>query len=90
MERATGLDRSFYRLPVLMLDDFSQVTPELVRQVRMRGEAGRGRGEMEMGGREGRIRGEVEKGEERKEKKRRGMHLKSLATRVAITAVLLI
>ena len=38
MERATGLDRSFYRLPVLMLDDFSQVTPELIRQVRERGE----------------------------------------------------
>ena len=34
LERATGLDRSLYRLPVLMLDDFSQITPELIRQVR--------------------------------------------------------
>ena len=34
MERATGLDRSLYRLPALMLDDFSQITPELIRQVR--------------------------------------------------------
>ena len=34
LERATGLDRSLYRLPALMLDDFSQITPELIRQVR--------------------------------------------------------
>ena len=34
MERATGLDRSLHRLPALMLDDFSQITPELIRQVR--------------------------------------------------------
>ena len=34
LERATGLDRSLHRLPALMLDDFSQITPELIRQVR--------------------------------------------------------
>ena len=32
MERGTGLDRSLYKLPVLLVDDFADVTPELVRQ----------------------------------------------------------
>jgi hypothetical protein len=40
MERSVGLDRSYHRLPVLFVDDFAVVTPELVRQVR---EGGRGR-----------------------------------------------
>ena len=33
-ERAVGLDRSYHRLPVLLLDDFAQLTPQLLRQVR--------------------------------------------------------
>jgi hypothetical protein len=37
MERSVGLDRSYHRLPVLFVDDFAVVTPELVRQVRERG-----------------------------------------------------
>ena len=32
IERGTGLDRALYKLPVLMVDDFADVTPELVRQ----------------------------------------------------------
>jgi hypothetical protein len=38
MERSVGLDRSYHRLPVLFVDDFAVVTPQLVRQVRERGE----------------------------------------------------
>ena len=30
-ERGAGMDRTFWRLPVLLVDDFSQVTPELLR-----------------------------------------------------------
>ena len=33
LERGTGLDRSFHRLPVLLVDDFSMITPDLLRQV---------------------------------------------------------
>ena len=32
LERGTGLDRSLYKLPVLLVDDFADITPELVRQ----------------------------------------------------------
>jgi len=32
LERSMGLDRSWYRLPVLQLDDFADVTPAVVRQ----------------------------------------------------------
>ena len=33
LERGTGLDRSFYRLPILLVDDFAQLNPGLIRQV---------------------------------------------------------
>ena len=33
LERGIGLDRSWYKLPVLQLDDFADVTPQLLRQV---------------------------------------------------------
>ena len=64
MERSVGLDRSYHRLPVLFVDDFAAITPELLREVRerMKREEGReeegrervgGRGEgREEGGRE--------------------------------------
>ena len=32
VERGMGMDRTFYRLPVLMLDDYADLTPALVRQ----------------------------------------------------------
>ena len=32
IERGVGLDRSLYRLPALLVDDFAFVTPELIRQ----------------------------------------------------------
>ena len=32
LERSIGLDRSWHKLPVLQLDDFAMVTPELIRQ----------------------------------------------------------
>lgn len=32
MEKRTGLDRSLYKLPALLLDDFADLTPELLRQ----------------------------------------------------------
>ena len=32
MERGVGFDRSFHRLPVLLVDDFAVITPSLVRQ----------------------------------------------------------
>lgn len=32
LERGTGLDRSLYRLPALLVDDFADLTPYLVRQ----------------------------------------------------------
>ena len=32
MEKRTGLDRSLYRLPALLLDDFADVTPTVIRQ----------------------------------------------------------
>lgn len=31
VERGMGMDRTFYRLPVLMLDDYADLTPELLR-----------------------------------------------------------
>ena len=31
-ERSTGMDRSLYRLPVLMVDDFSVLTPFMIKQ----------------------------------------------------------
>jgi hypothetical protein len=34
LERGTGLDRSYYRLPVLLVDDFAVLTPHVVRQVK--------------------------------------------------------
>ena len=34
LERGTGLDRSFHKLPVLLVDDFAMITPDLLRQVR--------------------------------------------------------
>ena len=37
MERGIGLDRSYHRLPVLFVDDYSNLTPQLLRQVRVRG-----------------------------------------------------
>jgi hypothetical protein len=33
LERGVGLDRSFYKLPVLLLEDFAFATPQLIRQV---------------------------------------------------------
>ena len=32
LERGVGLDRTLYRLPALLVDDFADVTPELIRQ----------------------------------------------------------
>lgn len=32
LERGVGLDRTLYRLPALLVDDFADVTPDLVRQ----------------------------------------------------------
>jgi hypothetical protein len=32
LEKGTGLDRSLYRLPALLLDDFADATPALLRQ----------------------------------------------------------
>lgn len=32
MEKGTGLDRSLYKLPALLLDDFADATPEIIRQ----------------------------------------------------------
>ena len=32
VERSTGLDRSFYKLPVLMVDDFVVLTPFMIKQ----------------------------------------------------------
>jgi hypothetical protein len=32
LERSIGLDRSWHKLPVLQLDDFAVVTPEVIRQ----------------------------------------------------------
>lgn len=34
LERGTGLDRSFHKLPVLLVDDFAMITPDLLREVR--------------------------------------------------------
>ena len=34
MERGIGLDRTYHRLPVLFVDDYSHITPSLLRQVR--------------------------------------------------------
>ena len=33
MERGIGLDRTYHNLPVLFVDDYSHITPELLRQV---------------------------------------------------------
>ena len=33
IERGTGLDRSYYKLPVLLVDDFAMITPAMIRQV---------------------------------------------------------
>ncbi len=32
MEKRTGLDRTLYRLPALLLDDFADLTPKLLRE----------------------------------------------------------
>ena len=32
LERGTGMDRTFYKLPVLLVDDFSILTPILIKQ----------------------------------------------------------
>jgi hypothetical protein len=32
LERGIGFDRTLYRLPALLVDDFADLTPELVRQ----------------------------------------------------------
>ena len=32
LERGVGLDRSLYKLPALLVDDFADVTPRLVQQ----------------------------------------------------------
>lgn len=32
LERGVGLDRTLYRLPVLLVDDFADLTPDLLRQ----------------------------------------------------------
>ena len=32
LERATGLDRTLYRLPALLLEDFAAITPAIIRQ----------------------------------------------------------
>lgn len=32
VERGMGMDRTLYRLPVLLLDDYDELTPALVRQ----------------------------------------------------------
>ena len=32
LEKGTGLDRSLYKLPALLLDDFADLTPEVLRQ----------------------------------------------------------
>lgn len=32
IERGVGLDRTVYKLPVLLLDDFAEISPFIVRQ----------------------------------------------------------
>ena len=32
LEKGTGLDRTLYRLPALLVDDFADLTPHIVRQ----------------------------------------------------------
>jgi hypothetical protein len=66
LERSVGLDRSYHRLPVLFVDDFAVITPQLLRQVREREEA---RGEQRRKGGGGKMErdqgGEWETREER-------------------------